>query len=289
MLSVVGALASTGWLVYGAVHGTDASRLYYGTDTRALALLTGAALAACLPLPHSPRAVRTNIHVVRRWSLVGTLALGGLITIFVTVSGQSRLLYRGGFLVVAVLVALIIATLIRAPRGPLSKLLGLPPLAHIGRISYGLYLWHWPVILYFNGERTHLAGPDLLWTRIGISVALAELSYWLMERPILGGWLPGRRLAATGLVSVILLAGISGPWAVLPRSSGANNADFAQKLDSMAQKQNQQTQQLTRTRLTAPKPTPTPTPSFNADPGAKKAPSVAEFGSGRAAERPAGG
>jgi len=274
VLSVLGALASTGWLVYGAVRGTDASRLYYGTDTRALALLTGAALAACLPLPHTPRAVRTNIHVVRRWSLVGTLALGGLITIFVTVSGQSRLLYRGGFLVVAVLVALIIATLIRAPRGPLSKLLGLPPLAHIGRISYGLYLWHWPVILYFNGERTHLAGPDLLWTRIGISVALAELSYWLMERPILGGWLPGGRLAATGLVSVILLAGISGPWAVLPRSSGANNADFAHKLDSMARKQNQQTQQLARTRLTVPKPTPSPTPSFNSDPGAKKAQSV---------------
>jgi peptidoglycan/LPS O-acetylase OafA/YrhL len=270
VLALVGVIASTGWLVYGALHGTDASRLYYGTDTRALALLTGAVLATCLPLPRSPRAVRTNIHVVRRWSLVGTLALGGLITIFATVSGQSRLLYRGGFLVVAVLVALVIATLIRAPRGPLSKLLGMPPLAHIGRISYGLYLWHWPVILYFNGERTHLVGPALLWLRIGISVALAEFSYWAMERPILGGWLPGRRFAATGLVGVILLAGIAGPWAVLPRSSGANNADFAQKLDAMAKKQNQETQQLTRQRLTVPKPTPTPTPTFNADPGARK-------------------
>ncbi len=261
LLAVIGALASTGWLVYGAVRGTDASRLYYGTDTRALALLTGAALAACLPLPRSPRAVRTNIHLVRRWSLVGTLALGGLAAIFVTVSGQSRLLYHGGFLVVALLVALVIATLIRAPRGPLSKLLGLPPLAHIGRISYGLYLWHWPVILYVDGARTHLTGADLLWTRIGISVALAELSYWVMERPILGGWLPGRRLAATGLVGVILLAGVAGPWSVLPRTPGANTSDFAQKLDSMARKQNQQTQQLTTQRLTKPKPTPTPSPT----------------------------
>ncbi len=267
VLSVIGVAASTGWLVYGAVRGTDSSRLYYGTDTRALALLTGAALATCMPLPHSPRAVRTNIHAVRRWSLVGALALGGLIAIFGTVSGQSPLLYHGGFLVVAVLVALVIATLIRAPRGPLSKLLGLPPLAHIGRISYGLYLWHWPVILFVNGARSGLTGAPLLWTRIAISVGLAELSYWIMERPILAGYLPGRRLAATGLVGVVLLGGIAGPWSVLPRASGANDANFAHKLDSLAQTQNRETQQLTRTRLTAPKPPPV----YSSDPGVRKA------------------
>ncbi len=261
VLAVLGTAASTGWLVYGALHGTGASRLYYGTDTRALALLTGAALASCVPLPRSPGAVRTSIHAVRRWSLAGALALGGLITIFVKVSGQDRLLYRGGFLAVAVLVAMVIATLIRAPRGPLSRLLGMPPLAHIGRISYGLYLWHWPVILFANGARTGLAGAALLWTRIGISLALAELSYWIMERPILAGYVPGRRLAAAGLVSVVMLAGIAGPWSVLPRASGANDANFAHKLDSMAQQQNEETQRLTRQRVTVPKPTPTPTPS----------------------------
>jgi peptidoglycan/LPS O-acetylase OafA/YrhL len=261
VLALVGTAASTGWLVYGALHGTDASRLYYGTDTRALALLTGAALACCLPLPHSPRAVRTNIHAVRRWSLVGALALGGLLAIFFTVSGQSRLLYRGGFLVVAVLVALVIATLIRAPRGPLSKLLGLPPLAHIGRISYGLYLWHWPVILYFNGARTHMTGTTLLLTRIAISLSLAEVSYWVMERPVLGGSLPGRRLATAGLVSVVLLGGIAGPWSVLPRASDANQADFAHKLDAMAQQQAQEANQLTQHRVTTPKPTPSPSPT----------------------------
>jgi peptidoglycan/LPS O-acetylase OafA/YrhL len=269
-LAVLGGGASTAWLIYGALHGTDASRLYYGTDTRALALLTGAALAACLPLPRSPQAVRTNIHVVRRWSLVGTLALGGLGYIFVTISGQDRLLYRGGFLVVAVLVALVIASLIRAPRGPVSRLLGLAPVAHIGRISYGLYLWHWPVILFFNGARTGLIGPALLCTRIGISLALAELSYWLMERPILAGFMPGRRLAAVGLVGVIMLAGIAGPWSVLPRASGANDANFASKLDAMAQKQNAETQRLIRQRVTLPKkpvPTPAPPPVYSKTPG----------------------
>jgi peptidoglycan/LPS O-acetylase OafA/YrhL len=259
-LSVIGAAASTAWLVYGALHGVDASRLYYGTDTRAPALLTGAALAACLPLPHSPRSVRTNIHVVRRWSLVGVLALAGLLAIFATVNGQSRLLYRGGFLVVALVVAVIIAALIRAPRGPLSLLLGMPPLAHIGRISYGLYLWHWPVILFLTAARTHLHGAELLGVRLGASLVLAELSYWLMERPVLAGVLPGRRLATAGLVVVILLAGVSGPWSVVPRStSTADSAALATRLDSMAKKQQLQSDELTKRRVTPVRKTTAPT------------------------------
>jgi peptidoglycan/LPS O-acetylase OafA/YrhL len=111
-LALVGTLASTGWLITEAVRGVDDSRLYYGTDTRALALLTGAVLAACLPLPQSPDAIRPGVLATRRWSLVGVAALGGLLAILAAVSGQSRLLYHGGFLVVAVVVALLIVSLV---------------------------------------------------------------------------------------------------------------------------------------------------------------------------------
>ena len=187
VLALLGAAGSTAWLSYEANRGVDASRLYYGTDTRALALLTGALLATVLPLPRSPQQVRSSAYATRRWSLLAALALGGLIAIIATVRGQDRLLYRGGFLAVAVVVALLITALIRAPRGPISALLALPPLAHIGRISYGLYLWHWPVILFATAERTGLRGAELLAYRLLAALTLAEVSYWLVERPILGG------------------------------------------------------------------------------------------------------
>ncbi len=125
VLAVVGTLASTGWLIYGALAGYDPSRLYYGTDTRALALLAGAVLATVMPLPREPRQVLITIFTNRRWTLAGGLALGGLIAIFALVGGQDRMLYRGGFLVVALLVALLIASLIRAPFAPISRLLGI--------------------------------------------------------------------------------------------------------------------------------------------------------------------
>ncbi len=267
VLAALGALASTGWLIYGAITGTDASRLYYGTDTRALALLAGAVLAACCPLPRSPSAVGATVRANRRWTAIGALALGSLIAIVALVGGQDRLLYRGGFLVVAVLVALLLAALVRAPRAPLSRLLGLRPMAHIGRISYGLYLWHWPVILFMTGERTGLTGAALLWARIGVSLGLAEVSYWLMERPVLGGFLPGPRLASVGLVAVVGLIGVAGPWSAVPRAGdGGSRAAFASKLDSLAKRQEEHSATLSRQRVVLPRPTPAPV-TLSSNPG----------------------
>ena len=268
-LAAIGTAASTGWLIYGALDGTDASRLYYGTDTRALALLTGAMLAACLPLPRSPVLVRPRISVVRWWSLVGALALGGLITIFVIVGGQDRLLYRGGFLVVALVVAILLAALVKAPRGPISRLLSLPPLVHIGRISYGLYLWHWPVILFATASRTGLHGSNLLAFRLVASLTLAELSYGLVERPILSGGIRGRRLAIVSLVAAVGLVGVAGPWSAVARAGGGNGASVASKLDSLAKVQERDSSALTKKRVTAVKPT---TPSVTSTSTAEKLP-----------------
>ena len=257
-LAAVGTAASTGWLVYGALHGTDPSRLYYGTDTRALALLTGAMLAACLPLPKSPSLVRPRISVVRWWSLVGALALSGLIYIFLIVGGQDRVLYRGGFLGVAVVVAILLAALVKAPRGPIARLLSLPPLVHLGRISYGLYLWHWPVILFATAARTGLHGGNLLAFRLVASLTLAELSYGLVERPILSGTIPARRLAIAGLVAVVGFVGVAGPWSAVARAGADNGASVASKLDSLAQAQERDSSALTKKRVTAIKASPTP-------------------------------
>jgi peptidoglycan/LPS O-acetylase OafA/YrhL len=258
VISLVGAAASATWLIIGALNGTNSSRLYYGTDTRALALLTGAALAGLAPLPRSPAAAPAGVRATRFWTAAGAVALGGLGWIVASVSGQDRLLYRGGFLVVAMLVAVVIAALTRAPRGPLSRLLGLPPLTHVGRISYGLYLWHWPVVLFATAARTGLTGGALLGARLVAALMLAELSYWLLERPVLAGIFPARRVAAAGLLGVVAAAGITGPWLAVPRGAeSADRAAFASRLDVLARRQEQRSVALSR-KASAPLPRPTP-------------------------------
>ena len=271
VLAAVGTAASTTWLIIGAIDGTDPSRLYYGTDTRALALLTGGMLAAALPLPHSPDLVRTRIQAVRLWSLAGALALGGLLTIFLTVNGQDRLLYRGGFLVVAGLVALLLAALVKAPRGPLSRLLSIPLLVHIGRISYGLYLWHWPVILFATSARTGLTGGNLLAVRLVAALTLAEVSYWLMERPILSGGVSRLRLGSLALVAAFGFVAVAGSWSVVPRAAGTSDrAAFASRLDSVAKQQEAMADELTRKPVAAAAPSQAPpvvtTPSASPSP-----------------------
>jgi peptidoglycan/LPS O-acetylase OafA/YrhL len=281
-LAVAGIVASTGCLIYGSSAGFDSSRLYYGTDTRALALLTGAALATALPLPRSPEKVRSSVQLTRKWTLIGGLALAGLVTIVLSVGGQDSLLYHGGFLLVAVLVALVIASLLKAPRGPVSRLFSLAPLVHLGRISYGLYLWHWPVILFLTSERTGLGGIGLLLLRLVTSLSIAELSYWYLERPILAGAFPKPRMVTAGLALLVAVVAVAGPWIAVPRSGGADQASFASKLDSLAKTQEQHSADLAKAPAAAPTPagasatptpTPTPTTPIQALPGGVPAPS----------------
>ncbi len=93
-------------------------------------------------------------------------------------------LYRGGFLLAAIAVALVIVSVVQPDRGALGAVLSLSPLRWVGRISYGLYLWHWPVYLWLTGARTGLHGTELLALRLGVSVAFAAASYYLIELPI---------------------------------------------------------------------------------------------------------
>jgi peptidoglycan/LPS O-acetylase OafA/YrhL/lysophospholipase L1-like esterase len=255
ILAIGGIVASTGWLIYGSFAGFDASRLYYGTDTRALALLTGAVLATVVPLPRSSAQVRSNVHATRKWTLIGGLALVALIAIAFSVGGRDRALYHGGFLVVAVLVALVITSLLKAPLGPVSRLFSLPPLVHIGRISYGLYLWHWPVILFFNAQRTGASGSGLLLLRVALSLLLAELSYRYLEEPILSRTFPRPRLVTVSLAAVVALVAVAGPVIAVPRAGGG--AAFASTLDTLAKSQEQHSKDLTKPVATSPTTGPT--------------------------------
>jgi peptidoglycan/LPS O-acetylase OafA/YrhL/lysophospholipase L1-like esterase len=194
--------ASAVWMIVLYEPGVDPTRVYYGTDTRAQSLLMGALLALSLtrlrrPLgPNSTRALHGG-------ALVAALWLGWIWT---HTSEEAGWLYRGGFTLCALLVAVVIASVTRPAPGPLGALLSLPPLRWIGEISYGLYLWHWPLYVLISQERTGLDGLSLLVARLTASVATATLSFYLVERPIRRGALRRWRAGVTAPATAGALA-----------------------------------------------------------------------------------
>jgi len=172
---VAGAIAS---MIAMRVRFTpgDPTRAYYATDARAHTLLIGA-LLALLFLVWKPR---------QRAQLALT-ALGGaaLVAAFVawhTTSGTGAAYYRGGSAVFAVIATMVIAGAMQP--GVLSSTLSFKPLVWIGRISYGLYLWHWPIDVWVVPSRVSLSDTSLNALRLGLTFAAAIASYHLIERPI---------------------------------------------------------------------------------------------------------
>lgn len=152
----------------------DPSRAYYGTDSRVQALLLGAVLA--FVVDRSP-------PVVRPLGVVGLAARGVL---FAVGDDTHAWLYRGGFGLTALVTVAVVAAAV-APDGPVRRVLGVAPLPAIGRISYGLYLWHWPVYVALTPSRTDLDGTALLALRFAVTFLAAGLMAVLLERPMRSG------------------------------------------------------------------------------------------------------
>lgn len=142
-----------------------------------------------------------------RLAVVGAAALALMV---VVVDDTDRWMYRGGFTVAAIAsLLLVVGAWHPNPGSRVQRLLAAGPLPAIGRISYGLYLWHWPVYVFMTPERTGLTGSSLLVARVAATFAVATCSYHLVERPIRAGALSTRRygMPSAGLVTAgILLA-----------------------------------------------------------------------------------
>jgi peptidoglycan/LPS O-acetylase OafA/YrhL/CubicO group peptidase (beta-lactamase class C family) len=165
--------------------GGDPSRMYYGTDTRAAGLLLGAALALAWPLRRAPIAEPRFGWLL---SGAGTLAFVGLLVAFLHVYEFYPWLYRGGFLIVAISTAIVIAAVIHPRAHILLAPLGWRPLRWIGQRSYGIYLWHWPIFMVTRPyQDVPFDGWPLLLLRLAIVVGLAALSYRFVELPIRQG------------------------------------------------------------------------------------------------------
>jgi peptidoglycan/LPS O-acetylase OafA/YrhL len=169
----------------------DPSRVYYGTDTRAFELLFGAALAMVWPSRKLNRGISSGAR-----NLLDGLGLVGLLVIALMIwrTGQySSFLYRGGFVVLSVATVLVVAALAH-PACRLGPILGWKPLRWIGVRSYGIYLWHFPIIVLTTpGGVANGAEPLRELLQAAATIGVAALSWKYLEEPIRHGAL-GRLL-----------------------------------------------------------------------------------------------
>ncbi|MFT4127264.1 MAG: acyltransferase family protein [Gordonia sp. (in: high G+C Gram-positive bacteria)] len=199
--------------------GVDPSRVYFGSDTHAFGLLTGAMVALLLTTPSTdaldswPRRVPPIVARILAWTLapVALVALVGLLFILPDTDEKT---YQGGLVVACLLTAITVHTAVR-DTGPVAWLLRLPLLRRLGERSFSLYLWHWPVIVFLrdwlDGPKSEL--PDWVVGALAcvVSLVIAELSYRWVETPF-------RRHGFRGILGTLGAGRITVPAAVLAGS-----------------------------------------------------------------------
>ncbi|MCH7810414.1 MAG: acyltransferase, partial [Chloroflexi bacterium] len=166
--------------------GIDPSRVYYGTDTRIFVILAGVALAFVWRPGGLPR--RAAAFTARTADAWGLAALVGLVAVAFAATDDGAFLYRGGFLAVALLTAVLIAGAVHPNATLIKGILAPRPLVWLGTRSYSVYLWHWPVFMLTRpGVDVAIDGVELLAVRLAITFVLAEASFRLIETPIRTG------------------------------------------------------------------------------------------------------
>jgi peptidoglycan/LPS O-acetylase OafA/YrhL len=225
-LTIVVGLASSALMALLFHPGADPTRIYYGTDTRLFDLMAGAAVAFAVAARPQPgeRAQRT-LHLA---APVAALALGVCWVTSGTSSGLPRnWMFDGGFLLCAVLGAVVVADARLVRPGALARLLGSAPLHFLGTISYGIYLWHWPIFVYVTGARTGLSSFWLDVVRVAATLVVATASFYLVERPLrranYRGWVriwaaPLGAVAAAVAVVVATVPAVADPGTVVGTS-----------------------------------------------------------------------
>ena len=194
------------------VPGTDPSLVYYGTDTHACGLMIGAALALTFPLAKVATAAKKYLLPLDIAGVIGLLALAWMAWDF---SGSDRFVYPYGLLLAGLAAgALVLAA--TAP-GRVGRALSVPPLRWLGVRSYGIYLWHWPVIAITTGMAERSASTAQ--ARIidaALPIALAAVSWRWLEEPILHNGLRSDLSRRIGLLRRSFVIGWRKPTALVP-------------------------------------------------------------------------
>jgi peptidoglycan/LPS O-acetylase OafA/YrhL len=218
LLSVV----SAEFMAFLFTPDEDPSRVYYGTDTRAFSLLIGAALAIVWPSRRLKPQVTAEMK--RALDITGLAAFIGMILFIIFLREDSAFLYYGGMYLASAIVALLIAVIVH-PASIVGDVLSWRPLLWFGVRSYGIYIWHFPILVLLGlGVDT---GEFQMWRvllALVLTIVLSALSWKFIEDPIRKGewrgWLKhahprnwsfnvrdwsGRTRVANGVLGVILV------------------------------------------------------------------------------------
>jgi len=184
-MMLAGALLSAALMTLLYEPGADPSRIYYGTDTRVFSLLLGASLAVIWP----SRKLSSTLPPEIRWKLdfVGLSALAFIFYMFASTDQYQDFLYQGGMVAISVAALLVVAVMVH-PSSRLNTWLSFKPLRWVGIRSYGIYLWHFPVIV-LTSPQWGADAPSLFRTtfQIVLILVLANLSWKYIENPIRKG------------------------------------------------------------------------------------------------------
>ncbi|MEK4418607.1 acyltransferase family protein [Bacillus sp. FSL K6-0268] len=167
--------------------GTDPSRIYYGTDTRAFSLLIGAALALIWPSAELTNKIIPKARFIL--DVVGGSALIIILVMFWKTNQYDAFLYRGGMVILSIATALLVANLAH-PASRIAKFLRFRPLRWIGVRSYGIYLWHYP-ILTLTTPKVNTGDFSLIRAILQfiLIIIIAQISWEFIENPIRQGGL----------------------------------------------------------------------------------------------------
>lgn len=296
------ATGSAVWAVAAQAAGASITRAYFGTDTHAFGLLLGVALAFALARVPSPSpegalvrpegalAPAATLRIAATLATVGVVALTALVVISAWPGGASN--YPTVPLAASLATAVLIAAAVH-PASPLGAALDVAPLRWIGERSYGIYLWHWPVVVLLGQAAVGRFTDATVPIPVGIAAALvttvaAALSYRLLEQPVrrlgfrgalralgarLGG-APARRFGAltTLAAGVLVVGGTTAAVAAAPAvsSSEAVVAAGARALAEASAAPSAATTPRPASEPSAlgaaPSPSPTPSPASDATP-----------------------
>lgn len=183
----------------------DPSRIYYGTDTRLFSLLIGSSFAIIFPNYRLKENLTKMGKIV--FNVISLIGVFSLFYLMIITNEYESFVYQGGMVILSLITCIVVLSLALPVPLFINKIMSMKPLQWIGVRSYGIYLWHYPIIQWFNvkTDTSDLSVGKIL-LEIALIFVIATLSYELVEKPIRYGTfrLDVKRIG-TSLISVCLL------------------------------------------------------------------------------------